>query len=139
IWPPVIDWMLSTLAVAIGGGSPSPRLAETVAAFVPPLVGAATVVALYALARRMLGREVAIVSAFLLAVMNGHVLFTTLGRPDNEMMEPLMAALLFTAYLRLRALASEPSAPTIGRSARAVGLCAAAAFALLLFWRGGTL
>jgi dolichyl-diphosphooligosaccharide--protein glycosyltransferase len=134
IKPPLLDYLFSLTSIILGLGSPSARLVETVAAVSAPLVGGLTVIAIFFLARRLFGREVAFLSALLIAFMPAHMSFTMIGRPDNEMIEPLMVSLMFLAYWRLQDPPEDRGAAL--RSALAM---AAAAGLALLFWRGATL
>ena len=130
LWTPVLDWLLALVSMIAGLGAPSTHTVEVIAALTPPVIGGLTVLPLYAFGRRVFDAPTALVGSTLLALMYGHVLFTVLGKPDNEMLEPLLALLLYAAYARLRDGSG---------GLRDASLCAGAAFGLLLFWRGGTL
>jgi dolichyl-diphosphooligosaccharide--protein glycosyltransferase len=127
--PPLLDYLFSVIAMIIGFGSPSVRVVETTAALAPPLVGGLTVIAVYYFARAVFNREAALISSALLVFMPAHIEFTIIGRPDNEMMEPLMVALLFLSYVRMQR-------DKVGLGS--VLLFSLAAFFSLLFWRGAT-
>lgn len=129
LWTPVLDWLLALASLIIGLGHPSERTVELLAAFSAPAVGGMTIYAIYAFARRVFDEATALVAAALVALMFGHVIYTVLGRPDNEMTEPLMAMVLYASYLRLQADGERRSGL----------LCALAALGLMLLWRGGTL
>lgn len=131
LWPPVLDWLISLLSIISGQGN-SARGIEVLSALIPPVVGGLTVIALYVFGRRIFDPPTALIAGALLSFMYGHVVFTILGRPDNEMMEPLMALLMYASYTRLQFDSG-------GSRIRDIALSAVSAFGLLMFWRGGTL
>lgn len=127
VWAPLLDWLWAALCLVLGAGKPTAALVERVLALTPPVIGAMGAVASAYLARRVIGSEVAaLICGATLAVMPAHFGATVLGRPDNEMIEPLMTALMLIAYLRMT-------------SWRGVIVAALTGFAMLLFWRGATL
>jgi asparagine N-glycosylation enzyme membrane subunit Stt3 len=133
ISPPLIDYLLSFFSVLIGLGRPAKWLVESLAAVVPPLMGGLSVLAAYALARSIFNREVAAISSLILVFMPAHVEFTLLGRFDNEMMEPLVAALLFLGYVKVQKSAGFMD------SMRGALFLGAVSFFSLFFWRGAPL
>jgi dolichyl-diphosphooligosaccharide--protein glycosyltransferase len=107
IWPPFFDWVLALLhwPVAQLGGHAA---VERAVLWVPPLLGAATVVAAWALARRHLGGGPALVAGLLLAISGGHFAFSQVGALDHHVAVSLVSTLLLAACLRV--LAGEPLA-----------------------------
>lgn len=134
IWPPLLDYILSVISMVIGLGSPSVRQVEVIGAAVPPFIGGLTILAVYYFARNVFNKEIALISSALLALIPAHINYTVIGRPDNEMMEPLMAAVLFFSYVRLQ------SSDIQGKARFSIMLYVSiVAFLYLLFWRGATL
>jgi dolichyl-diphosphooligosaccharide--protein glycosyltransferase len=130
IWPPFFDWLLALLhwPIAQLGGHAA---VERAVVWVPPLLGAATVVAAWALARRHFGAGPALVAGLLLAISGGHFAFSQVGALDHHVAVSLLSTLLLAACLRV--LDGEPLA---GRRALAV----AALLALnLVVWPGAVL
>jgi hypothetical protein len=78
IWTPVFDWLVA-LALRATPAAADEAAMERAVAWVPPLLGALCVVALYALARRHFGAPVAIGAGILLAVLPGNVWYSQLG------------------------------------------------------------
>ena len=134
ISPPLIDYVLSFISIIVGLGSPGIKQVEVVAALTPPIIGGFTIVAVYCFAKEIFNRNIAIISSLLIALMPAHIDFTVLGRPDNEMMEPLLATLLFLSYRRIQidhALRKNTFSLVI--------YSASLAFLSLLLWRGAIL
>jgi dolichyl-diphosphooligosaccharide--protein glycosyltransferase len=143
IWPAAFDWCVAlallpfapALDAATGAGL---EPVERMAAFVPPLLGAATAVALYRLARRELDRGVALAAALLLCVLPAHFWYSQLGFLDHHAAEAWSAVWLLGAGMgMLRAEPPEGGARVRG-ALRAVGAGLAAA-ACLLVWPGSLL
>jgi asparagine N-glycosylation enzyme membrane subunit Stt3 len=85
--------------------------------------------------RQSQGTGRALVATLILCVLPGHLATTVVGRPDNEMSEPLAAALLFWLY---GLSCGPPPAGRLRRDAAPV-LAGLAAFAAILLWRGAIL
>ena len=129
IWPPLFDLAVACALLpvhALGGLA----AAERAAAFIAPLFGAATVVALYALARRLFDSQVALVAGLVLCVMSGHYWYSQLGFLDHHAAVALIAVALLLCALPL--LRDRPRTS----AAAAFGVVVAAAFQL---WPGALL
>ncbi len=131
IWPPLLDFLMAVASLIIGFGDPTTREVEVTAALIPPLLGGGAVVAAYFFAKGFFSKKTALLSALLLALMPPHVIATVVGRPDNEMTEPLMTTLLFLCFLRM----IKGDERLVTRTIQT----ALAALLTLFFWRGGTL
>src|SRR5262245_45685287 len=70
IWPPAFDWLVALAALPFARPG-EPASIERVAVWVPPVLGAATVVVLYRLARRHFDAATALVGGAILAVVSG--------------------------------------------------------------------
>jgi dolichyl-diphosphooligosaccharide--protein glycosyltransferase len=134
IWPPIFDWTVALLAL------PFYRVAglagvEWVAMWVPPLLGGATVVAVYALAKRHFDWATAVLSALILSVLSAHFWYSQIGFVDHHAAVALTSTLLLAATMSL--LDRDASAAANAwRPAVATGLALAAA---LLVWPGSLL
>jgi len=129
IWPPLFDLAVATLLWPVHrlGGIPA---AERVAAWVPPLLGAAAVLALHRVVARRFGTGAAAASALVLATLSAHFWYTQLGFLDHHAAVPLAA-------LGLVAAAAAQMAPPPG--ARSDAPAAAWRSALLGLPLGGIL
>ena len=134
IWTPLFDGCVAALLLPFGGADAVGAL-ERVAVFVPPLLGAATVVALYFVALRHFGESTATLAGAILALLSGHFWYSQLGFIDHHAAEALAATLTLGAAMTLLAKASgaEAKAPTLRRSALATGIGLGAS---LLLWPG---
>ena len=133
---PGLDFLIAGIALVVGGGEPSARLVDTVGAWVPPLLGAFTLVPVWVIARVLFGRIAALLAVALLSVAPGEFfLRTTLGFADHHGGEILFSATtvaLIVLALRRRAAQSKPT--------RSVGLSMMAGLSMatyLFIWSGG--
>lgn len=116
----------------------SPERTALLCAALPPFIGMLAVVPLFFWVRSCFGNATALVSCAIFALLPGHLSVTTVGRPDNELIEPICAALLFFAY---SAGCTDESGEGTGLyRAVAIGVGTGAVATLsLLFWRGAIL
>jgi asparagine N-glycosylation enzyme membrane subunit Stt3 len=131
IWTPLFDFSLAALA-RLALGPQTGRPLESLLMWVPPLLGAACVLAVHALARRAWGRRVAALAAFVLALLPAHFVYSQLGELDHHAAVALAVTLVLAAGL---ALLRSASLGRWGVLRCALQLGAAQAFALLL-WPG---
>jgi asparagine N-glycosylation enzyme membrane subunit Stt3 len=89
-WPPLYDVFVAAIAYLAGLGAPSVRTVETVAAVMPPILGALTVLPVYFFARRLFDEKIALWGAFFFSLVPGHIQYTFVGRPDHHAIEPLV-------------------------------------------------
>ena len=142
IWPPFFD---SAVALVVwpfysAGGE---RGAEAAAVWVPPVLGAATVAALYFAARRFFGQATATLAGFVLCLLSAHFWYSQLGFVDHHAAVALVTTLLLAAAMSLLAVLSQPGNGSGPRTERpvtgpAVAVGAALASSLLL-WPGSLL
>ena len=133
IWPPAFDWLVALVALPFARPG-EPASVERVAVWVPPLLGAATVLALYGLARRHFDAATALVAGAILAVLSGHFWYSQLGFVDHHAAEALASTWLLAAAMNL--LDREARALRLGPAALGVGAALAAS---LLVWPGSLL
>jgi hypothetical protein len=134
IWPPLFDLFLATVCVALGLGPQDAEGVEKVASVVVPVLGALTVVALYAFARRIFGRTHALLACAVLATLPAHVWYSRLGFVDHHVAVTLVQVLLFHSLLRALAAGSEDAPP---RAALPWTAAAAACLTVgFLVWNG---
>jgi len=136
IWPPLFDvaiaWLLAPW-VGTGAGV-DPARVEAVAVWLPPLLGAATVVVTHAWMRRHFGPGPALGAAGLLSVLSASSWYARVGAIDHHVVVALGTTLALGAAMRLL----ERSARGALAFGRAAGL--GALFALLLqVWPGALL
>ncbi|MCB9557230.1 MAG: hypothetical protein H6707_14070 [Deltaproteobacteria bacterium] len=92
IWPPGMPLLLATIA-KLGGLGPRASLGA-IAAWIPPLVGALTVLLLFLGTKRWLGLIGATTAAALLVIIPAHVQYSVISRFDHHLFEPLFLMLI---------------------------------------------
>jgi len=95
---PLWDYVLATTAWITGLGRPSAWLVDSIAAWIPAILGALFVLPVYALARRWFGEIAAVCGAFWVALAPGVFLWSAhLGLADHHALEGLLAFLTLTS------------------------------------------
>jgi oligosaccharyl transferase (archaeosortase A-associated) len=90
---PMFDWLVASVALVLGGGRPSARLVDLIGAFVPPVLGALTLLPVYVLGRELWSVRAGLLAAALVAGMPGQLLLrSTLGFTDHHCLEVLLTA-----------------------------------------------
>jgi asparagine N-glycosylation enzyme membrane subunit Stt3 len=99
-WPPLFDWPIAAAAKALGY---SPRDQEAwlrLLVYVPPLLGAFTVLIAFFIARRFMDDKAALVSSAVFALMPGHIFYSLLGRVDHHVVEMLSGLVMILLFLK---------------------------------------
>jgi dolichyl-diphosphooligosaccharide--protein glycosyltransferase len=135
IWPPLFDRAAAALVrpwvpEALESGLPE---LERLAMWIPPLLGALTVVAVFALARRQFGWGAGLLAGGFLAVLSGHSWYSRVGFLDHHVAVAGVAALLLAAGMEL--VADRRGGSSLRAWAVASALGALGGVALLL-WPG---
>jgi asparagine N-glycosylation enzyme membrane subunit Stt3 len=99
IWSPPFDWLLGAM-VRILHPDPSTVDVMRLTVWVPPALGALSVVAAAAIVHRCFGLRAALVTAFLAALLPGSVWYGQLGFVDHHVAVALGSTLAFGAVLR---------------------------------------
>lgn len=137
IWPPLFDRAVATVLrplVADPLESGLPEL-ERLAMWVPAVLGAATVVAVYALMRRHFGFGTGLLAGGVLCFLSGHFWYSQLGFLDHHVAVGLMATAVLASGM---GMLGPPAATRWGHWSRAALLGVLSALALLL-WPGSLL
>lgn len=122
VWTPLFDWSLAAVVRLLVGASDQ-HAVEVVAAWAPPLLGAASVLAAAWLVRRTFSPAAGWVTGALLAVSPGHVFHSALGVVDHHVAVGLWLSLLVAAAMRLAVEARPRAAVAAGAAiAAAIGL-----------------
>jgi oligosaccharyl transferase (archaeosortase A-associated) len=97
LWPPLFDQVVAGASLLLGGGD---RAVEMAGALAPPVLGSASILVLYLLAKKLFGARVALLSAFLLAIDPEHIARSHFGCTDHDVLESLLilGAILLLAY-----------------------------------------
>lgn len=94
-WPPLFDQVVALIALINGLGSPDPFTIRVTAAIFPILLGIMVFIPLYFVASMIFDRNVALTSAFFLAILPTNINFSMLGSTDHHIAEVF---LLTTSY-----------------------------------------
>jgi dolichyl-diphosphooligosaccharide--protein glycosyltransferase len=137
IWTPFFDWAIAALLHPFWGPL-TPMQLERIAIWIPPLLGAATVVALYFLAQKHFGTAVAFVAGAVLSVLSAHFWYSQVGFIDHHAAVALATTLVLAAAMGLLARASREPLGLRPGSRSAVATGGSMALALLL-WPGSLL
>lgn len=127
-WPPLFDFTVAAFGRALA--SESHRF-QVIAAWAPVAIGAATVLPVYTLARRIGGSGVGVGAAALLALIPIHINYSRVGQLDHHGAVAFIGVCLLLVVARLAANDGSPS--------RLGFALAAARLAMLLTWHGSLL
>lgn len=99
--------LMAGVAWLVGLGSPSVETIQLVGAYMSPILGALTVVAVYLLGKELFNRPVGLLSAGLVAILPGEFLHRSLlGMADHHVVESLLSTgavlLVIVALKRMR-------------------------------------
>ncbi len=100
IWPPTFDWLVA-FGLRFVPGIDQPDQLERIAVWIPPVVGAATVVFVYYLGLRFFSRLVGFVAATTLVILPAHSLYSRLGAIDHHVLVAALAALMLATGMTL--------------------------------------
>ncbi|MCX7918425.1 MAG: glycosyltransferase family 39 protein [bacterium] len=116
-WPSFYDLLIAIPAWLIGFGKPTRYIVELIAAFVPPILGALTLISVYLLTKEVFNKKIGLFTAFFYALLPGHIYWTLIGRPDHHSAEPIFPLLMFWfLLLSLKQQRSEASGQKLERT-----------------------
>lgn len=91
-WPPFLDWLVVAVSWIIDLGQPSVHTLETVAVFMPPVLGSLVVFPVYFIGKELFNRWAGIIAAALVVVLPGELLNRSLlGFADHHVAETLFS------------------------------------------------
>jgi dolichyl-diphosphooligosaccharide--protein glycosyltransferase len=99
-WPPFFELLAALPALILGLGHPSRHLVELCGAWLPPVIGMATLLWAYLIGRRVAGRSGGIIAAFALAVLWAHAAGTLVGYFDHDGALVFFSGAFFYTLLR---------------------------------------
>ncbi len=92
--PSFFAYILAGTVRLLGGATPDKHTIDSIAVFVPPLLGALTIIPVYFIGRALINRWAGLVAALLFAIMPGQLLSRTLlGSTDHH-----CAEMFFTTF-----------------------------------------
>jgi len=88
--PTFFAYLLASIIKLLGGGAATPQAADTIAVYIPAVLGAITVIPVYFIGRALVNHWAGLVAAVTLAVMPGEILSRSiLGYTDHHIAEVL--------------------------------------------------
>jgi dolichyl-diphosphooligosaccharide--protein glycosyltransferase len=99
IWTPVFDWGVALLLRPFFDGDLDSL--ERIVVWLPPVLGGATVLALYFLANKHFDKSVAVLSGVVLSVLSAHFWYSQIGFVDHHAAVALTSTLLLAAAMGL--------------------------------------
>ncbi len=99
IWTPYLDWMIAGIMVAVG--IRDMEVVERAAVWLPPLLGAFTVLTLYRVARRHFGGATAAGAGLILSLLSAHFWYSQIGFVDHHAAVALASTLILGAGMAL--------------------------------------
>ncbi len=138
IWAPLTDF---SFAVIIRALSLLPSVEGDIAyilAALPPFVGTLAVIPLYLWCRETFGFRAAIIASVIFIALPSHIFTTVVGRPDNELFEPIWAGVTFYLYA-IAASEAERGEARWNRLVVLSALSGLSAAVSLLYWRGAVI
>jgi asparagine N-glycosylation enzyme membrane subunit Stt3 len=137
IWPPLFDAAIALLVRPFYWSSDL-YVVERIVIWIPPLLGATTVLVVFFLARRTFGFAVAVVSCLILSVLSAHVWYSQIGFVDHHAAVSLFSTLLLASAMDLVGDLASGSDDRRRIFAKATRMAFVAAVVLLL-WPGAIL
>lgn len=131
IWPPLYDLMLAAPSRVLHGPAAPLDAVEREAAWVPPILAAATIAVAGAIGWELFGAAGASILSLFLALCPAHIMWTQYGHTDQHVAESFFGSLVLLAFLRSRAQGM-PRRTALFREAAAGAALAAA----VLAWQG---
>ena len=137
IWSPLFDVAIALLVRPFYWSSDL-GVVERIVIWVPPILGATTVVVVFFLAKRTFGFAIAVVSSLILSVLSAHVWYSQIGFVDHHAAVSLFSTLLLASAMDL--ISDLVSASNHRRRIFAkAALMAIVAAVLVLLWPGAIL
>ncbi len=99
-WPSFFELLAALPALILGLGHPSKQLVELCGAWLPPVIGTATLLWAYLIGKRVVGRSGGIIAAFVLAVLWAHAVGTLVGYFDHDGALVFFSGAFFYSLLR---------------------------------------
>jgi len=130
IWPPLFDLALAAPSLILHGPDASRDAVEREAAWVPLVLGVATVALAALLAARLYGSLAGAVVALFVAISPGHLLWSQYGHVDQNVAESFVGVAALLAYVASR---EKPDSPGNARREAVAGIVLALA---VLTWQG---
>lgn len=87
IWSPLFDYLISAVALLFGG---SDQTIHSLGFWLPPVLSFFTILLCYAAGARFFGKGAGIVTACIIALLPGHILYSLVSELDHHVAEPMI-------------------------------------------------
>jgi asparagine N-glycosylation enzyme membrane subunit Stt3 len=131
IWPPLYDLLLAAPSRVLHGPAATREQIESEAAWVPPVLAAATIAVAGAIGWGLSGAWGAAILSLFLALSPAHVMWTQYGHTDQHVAESFFGSLFLLLFLRARSPGPTRRAAVTRQVAAGLALAAA-----VLAWQG---
>jgi dolichyl-diphosphooligosaccharide--protein glycosyltransferase len=98
-WMPIYDMSIAALSLLFGGGV---HTTEVIGAIFPALIGALTIIPIFAIASKIFDKKAGLLSALTFSLIPAHIYKSRLGYVDHHVAEVILFALL--AYLLISSM-----------------------------------
>ena len=99
-WPPGMAWLLAGLTKLMAGPvAPNQHLLETIAAYMPPVVGALLPCLVYIIGARNFGNTAGLAAALIVVIAPGAIQYTLPTRYDHHIFEPILISAIAFAIV----------------------------------------
>lgn len=99
-WPPLYDLAAATASLVIGLGHPGQFVIEAASSMLNVVIGLLGIAAVYYLARDILGEKVALLGAFVMAILPATAFVTNFGYVGHHSLEILVSLTMYLLFLR---------------------------------------
>ncbi|MDD5687067.1 MAG: STT3 domain-containing protein [Elusimicrobia bacterium] len=101
IWPDGFDKMTAAFVWILSLGKPAKELAERIACYFPPLVGAASIILVWMIGKILFNNTCGILAALFMALQPVHIFYSKLGRVDHHVAETFSTLLMYWFFIKL--------------------------------------
>ncbi|WP_424357553.1 oligosaccharyl transferase, archaeosortase A system-associated [Methanocella sp. MCL-LM] len=99
-WPPLLDVLGATLALIVGLGNPDTFTIELVSALLPVGLGLLAIVAAYFFVKDVFNEKVALLAAFVMAILPASIFRASFGYVDHHVLEVLLSLTMYVLFMR---------------------------------------
>ncbi|VAX21487.1 hypothetical protein MNBD_NITROSPINAE03-1533 [hydrothermal vent metagenome] len=100
IWPPLFDFFIASASLMIGLNYNDTTQVETLAAWIIPVMGCATIIPVYFLAKSIFDEKHALLAAALFIFIPMHTWYSQLGFVDHHVAVTLVQVTMFALFIK---------------------------------------
>jgi dolichyl-phosphooligosaccharide-protein glycotransferase len=99
-WPPLFDILGAATSLLAGLGNPDHFLVELISSVLPPLLGVASIVLIYYIVKGAINEKVALIAAFIFAVLPAGVFRSLFSLVDHHALEVFVMLAVYLLFIR---------------------------------------